>query len=131
MDSRPLVTEEIEAGAELIREFDKFMPVRAAFWLFPSERSRWLLYIASDAIDDRTKSDGYGEVGRLVEAIRSPHLDLFQVKLMSASDPVAVDILALHERYAGKFPIQYRDEKRFGRMNVEGAYLYPQLAACP
>ena len=36
MDTNPLVTEEIDAGAELIRRFQEYMPVETAFWLNPS-----------------------------------------------------------------------------------------------
>lgn len=130
MDPKPLVTEEIDAGAELVREFDKFMPVKAAFWLYPSEKGRWLLYIASDEIEDRTIRDGYMELVRLTESMRNPYLDLFQVKLKSGGDPLVAAIMALHQRYPGKFPIRY-GERRFGKLSVDAAYLYPLLAACP
>jgi len=130
MDPRTLVTEEIEAGAELVREFDKFMPVKASLWLHPTEKGCWLLYIISEAIDGGTLRDGYHDVGRLMDIQRSPYLDIFQVKLLSAEDPVAVAVWRLHERFYGRFPIRY-GEMTFGRLSVDAAYLYPQLAPCP
>jgi hypothetical protein len=43
VDKNALVIEEIDAGAELIRRFQEFMPVEAAFWLNPSEEGGWAL----------------------------------------------------------------------------------------
>jgi hypothetical protein len=40
--------EEIDAGAELVREFEKYAPVTVAFWLKESDDEHRHLYIASD-----------------------------------------------------------------------------------
>ena len=66
MDQRPLVTEEIDAGADLVRAFDQRLAVKAAFWLKASDEDYRHLYIASDAIDVGNLLDAYLEIGLAV-----------------------------------------------------------------
>jgi hypothetical protein len=47
MDQGPLVKEEIEAGATLAREFDRYAPVKAAFWLKESDNPYRYLYLGA------------------------------------------------------------------------------------
>ena len=48
MDQGPLVIEQIDAGARFLAEFEKKIPVMAAFWLKASEEGSWYLYVASE-----------------------------------------------------------------------------------
>jgi len=82
MDYEPLVTERIEAGARFLREFDKYAPVSAAFWLKESERRFWHLYIASDEITDENFDLAYGEVVRIARELRDPWFDSLRVKVI-------------------------------------------------
>ena len=65
MDQGPLVTAQIDAGAELCGEFDKYEPVKIAFWLKASDEEQRYFYIASERIDDTNFDLAYGEVLRL------------------------------------------------------------------
>jgi hypothetical protein len=122
MDQAPLVTEETDAGAELIRELDNTVPVKVAFWL--CDEGVWYLYIASDQIDHQNVRRVYGEVLRLSNQIVSPYFDPFRVKLIPTSDPLAQAALDIHHRYPG--PIATRlGGKNFGGMGVDGVYIYP------
>src|SRR5438046_2269214 len=107
MDQRPLVNEQIDAGAELASRFDKYVPVKTAFWLKPSEESPWSLYIASDQINDTNRALGYSEVLRIAREMHNPYLDPFQVKLIPADDPLAGAVLAFHARYPGRSATHY------------------------
>jgi hypothetical protein len=40
MDQGQLVSEEIDAGAELVRRLDQYVPVKAAFWVKDSEEKQ-------------------------------------------------------------------------------------------
>jgi hypothetical protein len=51
MDQGALVSEQIDAGADLARRFEKY-PLQAAFWLKGAEDGRWFLYLVSDQIND-------------------------------------------------------------------------------
>jgi hypothetical protein len=124
MDQEPLVIEQIEAGKRFIDEFDKYVPVGAAFWLKASEDSGWYLYIASDQITDENFDVAYGEVARLARKIADPNLDLFQVKLIGVRDPFVRAALDLYRRYPARIPTRIRG-RQFGGMSVEEVYLYP------
>jgi hypothetical protein len=128
MDQEPLVSEQIEAGKRFIDEFDKHVPVRAAFWLKATEDSGWYLYVASDRITDENTRTTYAKVGQLAKKINDPNLDMFRVKLIGTKNPYARDVLARYKRLRAAVPIRITSGQ-FGEMSVEGAYLYPPPAS--
>src|SRR5947207_15032852 len=102
MDQGPLVIEEIDAGAELVREFDKYKPIKVAFWLKASDDEHRYLYIASEQINDTNVGVAYREVLRLANQMQSPYLDPFRVKLISAEDPLANAAAEINRRFPGR-----------------------------
>ena len=48
MDTTTLVSDELQAGADLVHRFNEKFEVDEAFWLKESEENPWYLYIASD-----------------------------------------------------------------------------------
>ena len=52
MDQVPLVIEQIEAGTKFLGEFQKYLPIQAAFWLKETEEVDSSLYVVSDQITD-------------------------------------------------------------------------------
>ena len=127
MDQGPLVKEEIDAGAELVREFGKYEPIQAAFWLRADDEDPWYLYLASDRIDDANLKAAYGEILRLADAMSSPYLDPFRVKLIGASDPLARAATDIQARFPGRLATRFGG-RPFGDRNVVGVYLYPSPA---
>jgi hypothetical protein len=130
MDQGPLVKEEIEAGATLAREFDRYAPVKAAFWLKESDNPYRYLYLASDRIDDIGTSEPYGEVWRLATQIDSPDLDVFRVKLIGGKHPfalAAVDLLKDNPKPRGI----RSGWKWFGERSVDDLYVYPLPLPAP
>lgn len=128
MDQNSLVSDQMDAGARFLSEFDKYAPVKAAFWLKTSESNHWYLYIASDEINDTNYDLGYGEVIRLAGKMQDPNFDPFQVKLVGTDDPMARAVLEIQRRYAGKVPTRYRGYQ-LGGVSIEEAYLYPPIDA--
>ena len=124
MDQGPLVTEETDAGEELIRRLDKYARVKAAFWVKDSEEGQWYLYIASDQILDTNIDVVYGEVLRLAAQMASPYLDPFRVKLIPTSDPLAQAAIDIHRRFPGRMATRFSG-KNFGGLGVDGVFLYP------
>src|SRR4051794_33297976 len=122
MDQGALVMPQIEAGVRLVNDFDKYAPVRAAFWLKARDEGVWYLYLASDRIDDSNFDVAYGEVLRLTGKNPTPWLDPFQVKVISADDRLVRDVLAVLARYPGKFPTRYQG-RDLGGIPVEEAYI--------
>ena len=125
MDQEPLVIEETEAGKKFLDEFDKSVPVLAAFWLKEGEDSGWYLYVASDQITDRNIKVAYAEVGKVFKTIHDPNLDVLRVMLIGARHPFARAALEVYRRYPdSRVPIRLRVHQ-FGGQSVEGVYLYP------
>ena len=131
MDQGPLVNEEIDAGAELARQFDKYEPVKAVFWLKASDDPHRFLYIASERINDKNFDVAYGEVLRLVDIMRSPYLNPFRVKVIGAADPLAKAAVDINQRFPSRMANRFRGES-FGGISVDDVYIYPTpLPAAP
>jgi hypothetical protein len=130
VDQSPLVSEETDAGAEFVAQFDKTIPVKVAFWLKPSEAGQWYLYIASDQIGDQSLDQGYREVLRLASQSPTPYLDPFRVKLIPASDPLTQVALEIHRRFPSRIATRV-GSKTFGGMSVDGAFIYPASVVAP
>jgi hypothetical protein len=124
MDQASLVTEEVDAGAELVRRLDRSIPVQAAFWVKDSDEAYWYLYIASDQIDDQNLDTAYGHVLRLASEMANPYLDPFQVKLIPTGDPLARAALDVLHRFPGRMATRFGG-RVFGGMSVDGVYIYP------
>lgn len=116
--------EEIDAGAELVREFGRYLPVRVAFWLKDSDREFRYLYIASDRMDGSNISEAYGEVLRLADQLQSPHLDPFRVKIVNSQDPLARAAFDIQTRFPSRTPIRLGG-MAFGGISVDDVCIYP------
>jgi hypothetical protein len=124
MDKSPLVTEQIDAGERLIHEFNKQIPVHAAFWLRERDSDEWYLYLASDQINDFNFDLAYGEVLRIVRPRQSLWIDPFQVKVVGIDAPVAKAALGVMKQYPGTIPTRYHG-RHFGGLSVDEVYIYP------
>jgi len=126
MDQGPLVIEQIEAGARLVRDFHSYMAVEVAFWIKTAEGYRWTLCIASDQINEKTWDLGYGEALRLIQEMNNPYLDLFRIRLVNSTSPLARAALEERRKFPGS-PVGIRlGEQWFGDTAIEGAYIYPE-----
>ncbi len=98
MDQVPLVIDQIDVGTKFLGEFQKYLPIQAAFWLKETEEGDWSLYVVSDQITDDNFDVAYGEVLRIAGQLRDPWFDPFQVKLIGANDPLALAALDIQRR---------------------------------
>lgn len=124
MDKSPLVTEQINAGERLIREFSKQTPVQAAFWLRERESGEWYFYLASDQINDSNFDLAYRKVLQIIPPNQSLWLDPFQVKVVGTDTPVAKAALAAMNNYPGIIPTRFPG-RHFGNLSVDEVYIYP------
>jgi hypothetical protein len=118
-----LVIDEIEAGAELIHEFDKIFPLKVAFWLKASDEDSRYLYVASERIDDSTIRAAYGEVIRLLGQKPTPFLQPMRVKAISADNALAKAAVDVLDRYPGQLDIRFGGSL-FGHLVVDDVYIY-------
>jgi hypothetical protein len=124
MDQVPLVSEQIDAGTKFLGEFQKYLPIQAAFWLKETEEGDWSLYVASEQITDDNFDVAYGEVLRIAGQLRDPWFDPFQVKVIGANDPLAQAALDIQRRFPGRMPTRFH-RRIFGGVSVDEVYVYP------
>ena len=131
MDQSTLVNEQqIDAGTRFLREFQKYVPIQAAFWLKDSEESEPCLCVVSDQITDDNFDEGYGEVARITVANQDPWFDAFRVKLLRAYDPFVKAAADLQKRYPIRTPTRFPSQ-RFGGIMVDEIYFYPSPIPVP
>lgn len=124
-----LVNEQINAGEAFLHDFNDYVSIAAAFWINPADSEDWLLYIASDEINDANVRVAYGEVLRRIGSNRNQWLDAFQVKLLNSSDPLAAEVVEIRNRYpVNKIPTRYNGSSIAG-LAIDGAYIYPPITA--
>ena len=124
MDYGPLVTEEIDAGARLVRAFDHYAPIKAAFWLKTCDEDQRYLCLASDRIDDTNFDLAYGAVNRLIDQIHSPYLNSFRVKVIYGTSPLTLAAVRVNTIYPNPFGTRlYRQS--FGNLSADDVYIYP------
>lgn len=124
MDPGPLVTEQIEAGAKLAAEFDRAVPLRAAFWLKQGDGGEWYFYLVTDDLDEATADDAYTVIHGLLG--RGPYLWLepLQIKIVAADSPVARGVIELQNRPGTMLPLRLRT-RMVGNVYAEDGYVYP------
>jgi len=128
MDQDTLVNPQVSAGQWFIGEFNKYVPINAAYWLRSEGEEDWFLYVASDKIDDTNFDLAYGEVLRIAAAARNPWLDPLRVKVVGADDPVARAIAKFANQHPGHAPVILHGATLDG-VWVDGAIVYPPLSA--
>ncbi len=129
MDQGTLVEMQIEDGRKLMgRLAEEGIPVTVAFWAKESESGQWFLYLVTPLISEGgVARPAYRRVNAVLTQMPSPFwIHPLEVKLIGPTDPVARDVLAVHER-AGRSrvrPVRW-EGTRLGELSVEGVYLYP------
>ena len=129
MDQGALVREKIDAGAKFLSRFRKYAPIRAAFWLKPSDDDRrWNLYIWSEEFTAQNFRLAYGEVLRHAKTLGDPNFDPFEVRILRGENALAQAAIDVYKRYSTKIPT-YFNGRSFGGVSVDGVYVYPPSAA--
>jgi hypothetical protein len=116
--------ETIEAGARFLEEFDKKVPVRAAFWIRVDEDDVGYLYVSSDQFIGTSVGAAYAEVLRIARDMPDPNFDPFRVKLIKPDDPLARAAIEILRRFPAKVPTRLRG-RNFGGLDPEEVYIYP------
>ncbi len=132
MDTNTLVNELVEDGKKIVEQLPRDgFEVTAAFWLKAAEDGEWYFYIASPVAETERLSDAYRKLYTIIRSMPELRwIDPLEVKLIGPSNPIAIDVLAIHTRSGGLkvSPIRWGG-KSLGDVSVEEAYLYPLPAA--
>ncbi len=126
MDPMPLVTDEIEAGAEFLRRLDALRPVTTACWLREDDESESYLNVSLEGLTEGTVKSSYDLVRRAVNDMKERYFDPFRVRLITPDDPVAKSVADIYRRYPGRTPSRW-DAGGFGGLPATELYIYPPL----
>ena len=128
MDYGPLVREEIDAGARLVREFNEYGPIKAAFWLKVIDEDQRYLYLASDQIDETNFDLAYFAVNRVIDKIQSLYLNPFRVKVLYGTSPLALEAVRVNEIFPNPAGTRLFGQN-FGNLFASDVYIYPTHVA--
>ena len=106
---------------EVLAEFERKIPVTAAFWVRTNDEDSSYLYVASDEFNDKKLDVGYGEVLRVAAEMRDPNFDSFRVKLIRSGDPLAKAAFDVLRRYPGRMATRILGTY-FGGVGVDEVY---------
>ena len=122
MDHVPLVTDQIGVGYDFVREFDKHVPLGAAFWIKRDEKD-WQLYLASASFIEPHLPHASSELIETLHATGSP-LSSLDIKIVGIEDPVVQDVIEIQRKYPTTEVRRLRT-RLLGRKMVEDCYIYP------
>jgi hypothetical protein len=125
VDQGALVEGQIDEGRELMERLSRnHFDVTAALWIKEDEDPYWLLYIASKVVDDKGLRAAYKDLHAVIRAEPSLRwIDLFELRLISAADPIVKDVLEILHRYPAGVPTRYRGPQ-LGGLYIDQAYIY-------
>jgi hypothetical protein len=125
MDTVALVEQQIDEGQRLIdRLVEEGIVIRAACWVKPYEKDRWLLYIVTPLRDEKGP-EAYGEVLRVFRSLGAVWMDSADIRLVGESHPLAHELSGRLKRYTGQVPPQFPGIQLDVVGTAEDAYIYP------
>jgi hypothetical protein len=125
VDTELLVDSRIEDGRKLVDELVRGgFDVTVAFWGKTGPEGLWFLYIASPSVDPAKIGEAYRVVYACLIRLPDPSVTLSEVKVVHASNPVAVAAKAVRDQYPGRIATRFH-AKRLADLSVEEAYIYP------
>lgn len=125
MGTEALVTDRIADGAEFLKQLNETIPITVALWIKLADARSWYLYVASEQFEDGKFIEGYHEVFRILGTGPTDGLDPISVRLIRASDPIAVDALKFRESSVARRPKEL-DRTWIGDVAIDGAVVYPK-----
>ncbi len=125
MDSIALVTDRVAEGRALLIELmrRRFALVSAA-WIKSGVDERWRLHLVSPVVEEQGPIQAYSQVFEALATRVAPSLSTFDLTLISPASSLAVDLKLVQKREAAVAPAWVQN-RRFGNLPVDEAYLYP------
>jgi hypothetical protein len=125
VDQSTLVEDQIDDGRRFVERFAADgNPVRAAFWVKTAEEGIWFLYVVTDIVDSVGPAAAYRAVHASLQKLGQSWVSSSEVKVISPTNPIARDVLAVMARYPGRLATRFGG-KTLGSMAVEQTYIYP------
>jgi hypothetical protein len=125
MDTVALVANQIDDGRRLLdRLGEKGFVVRAACWVKPFEKDRWLLYIATPSVDEKGKLEAYRQLTPVLRSLGDDWVTSSDVTLVGEKHPLVPYALEILRRFSHKTPIR-SPLPLLGGIAAEEVFVYP------
>ena len=122
-----LVDEHIEDGGRLATELVRSgFDVTAAFWIRTQEDGLRFLYLASSSVRRDGFANAYRNVYATLSRLGVQAIDLSQIKLVDGNNPLALEVVAVRDRYPARIPTRL-GAGRLGGIAIEEAFIYPRV----
>jgi hypothetical protein len=132
MDQIPLVDEQIKDGRKLIERLnEEGVPVTAAAWIKETAGGQWYLYLVTPLVgEDGATKPAYRRITPLIRQWQGEGIwiDPFEVKVVAPSELRGQAIADVQRQNQGR-PAPRFEWASLGAFSVEGAYIYPPIAA--
>lgn len=123
-----MVEEQKDDGKRLLdRLIEDGVPVAGAGWLKETESGRWYLYVATPLVRvDGGTREAYARITEVTRRISEPlFVGPLDVKVVEPGSPVGRDLIKHCRPGRGA----WYGGPQLGDVGIEGAYIYPSLAA--
>jgi hypothetical protein len=123
MATELLVEDRIEDGRKLLAELVKAgFDVSVAFWAKTSEEGRLFLYVGSASVEPAKIGDAYRTQYACLSRVPGSWVEMSEVMLIQASNPIAKDAMTARDRHPGRLPVRFQG-KRLDSLASEEAYV--------
>jgi hypothetical protein len=126
MDTDTLVENQIEEGQRLLDLLgEEGVAVRAACWVKPIDKDRWMLYIATPIWDEKGPLEAYRQLTHAHRSLDNVWLTGSDVTLVGEKNPLVKDALGILQRYPHWTKVK-PPRPLLGGIPIEGeVYVYP------
>ena len=127
MDSTVLVSEQIDAGRQLLAALDaRGLPVTAAYWFLSFDGREWTYVVSTPRMDEDASFEPYQIVREVIDQLHAPPaISPIETHLMGEHEPIIVNLRAFAATGDEK---SVRERKivgeSVGSSYIVGAYLY-------
>jgi hypothetical protein len=131
MDQAALVEPQIADGGRLLERLSgESIPVTAAAWVKESEGGPWYFTIVTPLVtEDGGVRPAYRRIGPLIYQMPQPFwVDPLEIAVVAPDSAVGTAIRDMAGRRPGPVPVPY-GSVRLGNVSIDGAYIYPLVAA--
>ena len=126
-----MVDPQIQDGRRLLERLGaEGIPVAAAAWVKESEGGPWYLYIVTPLVtEDSGSLPVYRRLIPVIRQMPQPFwVDPMDFKVVAPDSAVGKAIRDIAGRRPGPVPLPY-GSARLGGLSIDGAYVYPAVAA--
>ncbi|HTU91732.1 MAG TPA: hypothetical protein VMF69_16735 [Gemmataceae bacterium] len=126
MDTEPLVDNQIDEGQRLLDLLgEEGVAVRAACWVKPIDKDRWMLYIATPIWEEKGPLEAYRQLTHAHRSLENAWLTGSDVTLVGEKHPLVKDALEILKRFPHWTKVK-PPRPLFGGIPVEDeVYVYP------